>query len=107
MVWAAGGALALVWGRFSTRAATEHYTYSGFEDRAMQMPLKRQLNVPTRRIYGQHEKHHKTAAKKYDSAPSAPPRWTLAGAILGSPGAFPAQIRRWQSVKHVTKRNKQ
>ena len=49
---------------------------------------KLRIYEPRRRVYG----HHENAIKHLqhnDSAASAPPRWTLAGAILSSPGAFP------------------
>ena len=38
MVWASGGALARVWGRFAAWAAPEHYKYSGLADLMVHWP---------------------------------------------------------------------
>ena len=57
---------------------------------------------PSRRVHGHHENVIKQLQNN-DFSPSAPPRWTLAGAILCSPGAFPAPRRRSQSVRNYLK----
>ena len=99
VAWTAGGALARVWGCFSTWAAPEHYKYSGLADFAVLTSFKRQLNEPKHRVYGHHENAIKQPQNRYPAA-SAPPRWTLAGAILNSAGAFPAPRRLPQSVRN-------
>ena len=60
---------------------------------------KRRIYDPKRQVRGNRKTTIKSQRTR-DSAPSAPPRWTLAGAILGSSGALPAPNRLCQRVKY-------